>query len=141
MIGGSATGTDAVVATGGIAGLFNGMDYTVEISSDTKIIEYIVMHKNTNSGSIAGGRATNAYTGGLVGMEKSEIAGGPGVTPIYETLVFDCNKNTGTVKDTDGNNLTYLVGWSADSTDGKETYQPLTTLKTCDGTCSSTSGE
>lgn len=134
VTGGSTTNENTTATTGGIVGQYEGVNYTIG-----EYQYYHVMHKNTNSGSVTGGSATTIYTGGLVGMETSmvsvygDISGG--------SVVFSCNTNSGTVKDKDGTELDYLVGGSATGDEGSETYQPLTTLTDCDGSCSSASGE
>lgn len=136
VTGGSTTNENTTAAIGGIVGQYEGEKYEISLGGEVQSY-YAVMHKNTNSGSVIGGSATNIYTGGLAGMEKSTVSD----SVTYGSVVFSCNSNSGTVKDKDGNELNCLVGGSATGESGSETYQPLTTLTDCDGSCSSASGE
>lgn len=136
VTGGSTTNENTTAAIGGIVGQYEGEKYEISLGGEVQSY-YAVMHKNTNSGSVIGGSATNIYTGGLAGMEKSTV----GDSATYGSVVFSCNSNSGTVKDKDGNELNCLVGGSATRESDSETYQPLTMLTDCDGSCSSASGE
>ena len=133
VTGGSTTNENTTAAISGIVGQYEGEKYEISLGGEVHSY-YAVMHKNTNSGSVIGGSATNIYTGGLVGMETSVVDD----STTYGSVVFSCNANSGTVKDKDGNELNCLVGGSATGESGSETYQPLTTLTDCDGSCSTT---